>query len=117
EAIGDVAVPLKGASSDIMGRARSVWKVNEQGELEALNADGTAVYETDGTTALQMSTFAQDMIKSAPFLFEKSSGGGGGGGHKRPNGGDDVKTLASSDQKAIGKNLEKIASGEIEVVD
>lgn len=110
--------PVKGALSDIVSRARGLWKVNEKGDLVALDANGNAVYGNDPKSPLTMDEWASSTVKEAPYLFMESKGTGGdgnkGGGNK---GSDGIIRIPASDEALKSKHIEDIATGKAIVVD
>lgn len=113
-AIGDVAVPRKGAWPDLRARARSVWRVKE-GSMVPMDEDGQVLYGPDGEKPLTMQQWIEGMVDSAPHLFEDSSGAGGPG-NKKPVNTNGAKRIVSGDPVAFGANLEGIAKGTVQVV-
>lgn len=103
EAVNKVASPRKSAISDIINRARSVWSVDENGQLvgkDLFNKKGQPMNVEEWATAL---------VADAPHLFESAQGGGAGGGAKRNQQGS-VKVVPN-DPISFGQNLEAIAKG------
>ncbi len=112
-AISGVGAVRKGAIADVIGRARALWVVNEQGQLVAMKGS-EAVYGKSGDKPLTPTEWAQSLMQEAPFLFEPAQGGGAGGS-KREGGSGDTKTIAAGDKKAFGDNLAAIAAGTVKV--
>lgn len=112
EAVSSVGVPAKGALPDIQARATSLWHVDEDGNVVAMEGD-TVKYGADGKNPLSMAEWAESLKQTAPHLFEGSSGGGaGGGGGKQNGGGSTVVSRAD-----LSNNLEDVAAGKVAVVD
>jgi len=109
--------PIQGALDDIYTRAGKTWKVNDKGNLVALDAAGTQVYGTD-TEPLTVDEWLVQTVKDAPYLFEANKGSGGdgdkGGGHK---GSDGVIRIPRSDETLKGLHVEDIATGKAIIVD
>jgi hypothetical protein len=105
--ISNVGVPRKGALGDIMNRARSTWKVNDKGELEApgqYNASGKPV---------TLEEWAQQLLADAPYLFESQQGGSASGGSQKAKQDTGSKVqVDGNDPEAFGRNLEAIAKGQ-----
>jgi len=109
---GKVGTVKKGAMTDILSRARSVFQLQE-GKPVPVGSDGNTLYGTDGNNPLTIAEWTASLVQDVPYLFEGSSGGGGGGDHGA--GGGDDKTLDSPTSLEIGKNLKDIASGKLKI--
>lgn len=109
--------PVSGAMADLFARAGSVWKVNPEGNLVALNAAGEQVYGSEANP-LKLEEWLVQTVKDAPYLFETNEGSGGegnkGAGHK---GSDGIIRIPRSDERLKGLHLEDIATGKAVVVD
>ena len=106
----------KGALPDLLSRVREVWRL-EEGKLVAYNGAGENAIKTygkDGKELLTMKEYLEGLQKSAAHLFENNEGGGATG-NREPGAGNTGNTLDWNDSEAIGRNLEKVASGEIKV--
>lgn len=110
-AVGSVR---KGALPDIMARAHSVWKLDDNLELVAMNGD-QPIIGADGKSPLTPEEYASALLQDAPFFFEGSSGAGGKGG-TAADAGAGGKSVAAGDKVAFGANLEAIAKGEVQVL-
>lgn len=110
QAIGEVAVPRKGAMRDILARARAVWKVDDEGSLIPMNGD-TVMYGPKGDAPLTPQEWGGLLFKEAPYLFEGNVGGGAQGGHSKGAQG----TVEWADADNIGANLEAISTGKVTV--
>jgi hypothetical protein len=111
--------PVQGALSDVVSRARGTWKVNEKGDLVALDGSGNPVYGTDPTVPLTMVEWAATTVKDAPYLFleNKGTGGDGDDGKGGDKGADGIIRIKRTDEAAKSKHIEEIASGKAIVVD
>jgi len=109
--------PIKGALADIFSRAGSVWRVNEEGKLVALNAAGEQVYGGEANP-LTIDEWLVQTVKDAPYLFEASTSTDGKGG-KPPAGpgSDGIIRIPRSDEAAKSRHIEEIATGKAIVVD
>lgn len=107
--LNDVAVPVKGAMQDIFSRARPVFKMNDEGQLEANDQQGNPLMGADGKP-LTMREFAGDLVKNAPYLFDGNKGGGGTG-TKQTTKQAGVVTIRNSDKESVNRNLDGIAKG------
>jgi len=114
-AIGKVGAPAKGAMSDILSRARSVWEVRE-GKLLAKDEEGNVRFGKDGKEPMTPDEWAQVIVQEAPHLFEGSGGGGAGGAAGGSRTYSSSKQIAAGDRDGFSRNLEKIAKGEVKVV-
>jgi hypothetical protein len=66
---------------DIQARAKSVWRVSDDGTLQAVDAAGTQVYSLkEPGTPLGMKEWLQSIAASAPHFLKPSAGGGAPGG-------------------------------------
>lgn len=77
------------ALSDILARARNIYKVNEDDEVVPLKSDGkTVIYGADGATAMSANEWVQGLQKTAPHFFTSNTGGDAQGADKGkyPNG-------------------------------
>lgn len=113
-ALSEVGVPRKGAVQDILGRARSVWSVGDDGRLVAKDAQGNVMYGKEGKAPMTPQEWAGSLVQEAPFLFEASTGGGASGGKQNQNS-NGAKVISRNDKDAFAANLEAIASGKVEV--
>lgn len=106
-----------GAMEDVFSHAeRFGWKLDETGTaLVARDADGHQRTSTANPgRPVTLDEYFKDVLPSdKPFYFEGSAGGGASGGGAGRSG----RHVKASDQQAIDANIEKIASGEIEVVE
>jgi len=112
-AVGEVGTVRKGALSDVMSRARSMFTLKD-GEPVALR-DGNIVYSAkDPNKPMTISEWAGKLPEDAPHLFEDSKGGGGRGNERtgQPPG---SKSIDAGDRAGFSKNLEGIAKGEVTV--
>ena len=111
EAITALGNVQQGAMADIQSRARNTWKLDEEGNPVAFDAAGNPRFGKDGKAPLTFGEWGEELLESAPFLFQGSTGAGGKGSDKnteRKTGG----TIDARDGDAFLSNLEKIASGE-----
>jgi len=111
-AVSAIGQPRKGAMEDIKQRARKIWQMNDVGKMKPM-LDGEVMRGKSGEE-LDMEEWSQNLLASAPHLFEPGKGGGAPGG-----GGVDLdlsprKSIDSTDALAIGKNLADIASGKVD---
>lgn len=100
-----------GAMQDILARARNVWSVDEEGELQP-RRNGNTLYGKDPNVPLTMDEWATELVHDAPWLFRGSQGGGAGGSGQAAGNG---AVLAPGDQDAINSNIENIAAGKVVV--
>ena len=63
------------AMEDVLSRGRAVFRV-EDGQAVAFNEQGRQMYLDDAVTPLNINTWIEGLIESAPHLFESSKGSG-----------------------------------------
>ena len=113
-AISEVAIPRKGAMSDIMARANRTFGIDDEGVITATK-DGKALFNKEGAP-LSMTDWAAEQFEEAPFLFEPTSGGDAQGGEVKHSG--SVIRKGQIDGKSLhGDTISAIASGDVTVVD
>lgn len=109
--------PIQGAMDDIYSRAGQVWKVNEEGQLVALDSKGQQKYGSEANP-LTLDEWIVQTVKDAPYLFETNEGTGGDGGkgtgHK---GSDGILRIPRSDEALKGQHIEDLATGKAIMVD
>lgn len=104
----------QGALDDVRLRASRVWKVDDKGTLQAKGSDGNALFNKKGE-ALTLEDWAQELVTTAPHLFEASGGGGAGGGSRRDGNTPDGVKVIKNDPLLIGKYAKEIAEGKVVV--
>jgi len=110
--------PVQGALADIVGRARGTWKVDEKGELVALDANDNPVYGADPTVPLTMAEWATTTAKDAPYLFMENTGSGGdGSGTGGKKGSDGIIRISRSDEAAKSAHIQDLAEGKAVLID
>ena len=111
--VTEVGAVRQGALTDILSRAHGVFQLNDKQEVVAMR-DGSVRYGKDGKAPLTSKEFCEELLETAPYLFENSGGGGanGDGGHGGQGG---SKTIAAGDGKAFSNNLQDIADGIVTV--
>lgn len=67
---------LPEAAEDIILRARSTFKLNEEGVPVALDGDGQVIYGKDGKTPLTPVEWAESLQETAPHLWPRAQGAG-----------------------------------------
>lgn len=92
KAVNQFAVPKKDAIDDIMGRAKATW-VMENGEPVPKMGD-KLLYGKDGKSLLTFAEYAENLVKTAPHLFDDTKGTGakGGDGSRSRGGKMDMET-------------------------
>lgn len=83
QAIKDAAVDpesgvLPSAIPDILGRARQVWRAEDNGAVVAYKND-LKLYGADGGSELTPKEWLSKLKEEAPFFFKGTQGGGAGG--------------------------------------
>lgn len=63
---------------DILSRARSVYRVKDDGSLVAMSGD-SVLYGADGETSMQPKEWLAKLLKDAPYFAKGSTGGGASG--------------------------------------
>jgi hypothetical protein len=111
QAVGAVK---QGALDDVMGRARTVWNINDKDELEA-----KGLFNEDGEP-MTVEEWSKHLLKQAPHLFEPGSGGGAGGGATTKNKTDNRAAIRAGDDGILRlngkKDLDGISDGSIRVI-
>lgn len=106
-----------GAMTDILNRARSIFKIDENGQMVPYDQNGGIRYGKNGSDPLSLDEWAQGLLQEAPYLFEPGSGGGASGGKKDTQKSGSKIRVNRRDPMAMGKYAEQIASGEAVAVD
>lgn len=81
------------ALSDVMRRAREVFKVTDTGTLEAME-NGVVLRGEDGVAPMTVTEWIKSLRKTAPHYFKSSGGGGAAGGNGGADGGLSADALA-----------------------
>lgn len=113
KAVSQVGAVRKGATQDLIARARQMWRVVDGNPIAMLGE--APVFGKDGKSHLTFPEWAAQVFEEAPYLFEASSGSGAHNNGKPPPTGKQG-TIIAGDAVEFGKNLEKIAKGEVKVV-
>ena len=122
QAVGN---PAKGAMQDILNRARSSFKIEEdinnpgQKTLIPYNVEtDTPLYGVDTTSYMTPEEWAAQLMKDVPYLWQESSGGGAKGSTGPATG--DTKgspnVIHKNDNAARLANMDHIISGKMRVV-
>lgn len=109
--ISTVGSLRKGAMDDVLNRAQNFFKYKD-GNIMALDGDGSPIYGKDGKTPMSVTEWCQSLAENAPYLFENSSGGGSNGNNNSVTG---MRTISKGDNKGFITNLDAIAKGEVQV--
>lgn len=102
---------LEEAMDDWLGRAMNVFKLNDSGEVVAMNGDAPAYSKENPGKPLGMEEFALSLRTEAAHLYKPSKGADDGKGS--PGGQSGTKTFDADDDDAWIANLEGIAKGEV----
>lgn len=70
---------LPEAMEDIVLRARSTWRLNDDGDPVAIDADGEVILGKDGKTPLTPAEWADSLREAAPHLWPRAQGAGAQG--------------------------------------
>lgn len=81
---------LPEALEDIVLRAHSLWRLNDDGDPIALNGEDV-VLGKDGKTPLSPSEWAESLREAAPHLWPKAQGSGATGTNNAANNGKSLK--------------------------
>lgn len=114
--ISSAASPKKGAIVDIIGRAKSIFSVSDEGAIEAKKDDGTPLFNSE-SKPFTITDFAADLMKNAGYLFETSTGGDAHG-NLNLSPGQSMVSKSQIDGKSVGTDtLKGLASGAIQVTE
>lgn len=69
------------AVDDAILRAKNMFHLGENGDLQALDADGQLIYGKDGKSGLTVSEWFESQKETAPHWFPSIGGSGTKGGH------------------------------------
>lgn len=114
------AVGLKarqGAMEDLTRRAREVWRIDEKGNMVAIDPKATGpMYSSEkaGEPITMKEYVTKRLATEAAHLFEASGGGGAQGGQRAggiPSGG----YVSVSDPLEVGRHLKEISKGTVKV--
>ena len=85
------------AIDDVVFRGRNTFKLGEDlTTVVAVDAQGQKLFDKDGQTPLQVSSWVKDLKKTAPHLFKGNNGSGASGsGSGAPGSGDTSKMSAT----------------------
>jgi hypothetical protein len=97
------------ALDDVVLRGRQVFSTAD-GKMIAKNERGEALYDKDGQSPLQVTTWLKDLKKGAPHLFEGMRGAGAPGSGSGPGGLDMSKATATQKIQA-GLALQRQGQG------
>lgn len=102
---------VTGARPDIHDRTLKRFEINDDGERVARSG----VLDKDGNP-MSIAYHVDDLVTNAKHLFVASKGGGGRGDETTSTGpADKGDVLQAPDAIIFGRNLDKIAKGEVEV--
>lgn len=68
------------ALPDILSRAYSNWKVDQEGNVRAFDDKGNVIYGSDGASPMTPQEWVNRLRDQAPYFFKDSEGGGASGG-------------------------------------
>jgi hypothetical protein len=107
-AIGKQGMKIRqGALPDILARARNVWKLTEDADMQPLGPNGEALRSpADANNFLNMEEYASGLLEEAPHLFEGAKGSDSQGNERRAAGANNVDM---DDPVAMGDNVEALA--------
>jgi hypothetical protein len=84
---------LPEAMEDIVLRGQSTWRVNDDGDVVAMNGD-EVVLGKDGKTPLTPIEWAESLREAAPHLWPKAQGTGAPGSSTQPRSGSEIFKLS-----------------------
>ena len=86
EAVHATATPHSAAVPDILYRAKSQWRLSEDGSLYAVDEFGNKQYSKGGDELISPAEWSKNLVENARHLFAASVGSSatGSGGAKRP---------------------------------
>jgi hypothetical protein len=86
EAVNNVAQPHQAAVPDILYRAKSQWRLNEDGQMYAVDEYGNKVYGKGSDEPISPTEWSKNLVENARHLFSASVGSAatGSGSAKRP---------------------------------
>ena len=86
DAVHSVATPHAAAVPDILYRAKSQWRLQEDGGLYAVDEYGNKVYGKNSDELISPAEWSRNLVENARHLFANSLGSQatGSGGAKRP---------------------------------
>jgi len=82
DAVHAVAVPHSAAMPDIMYRAKSQWRLDEDGSMYAVDEYGNKVYAKGSDELISPTEWAKNLVENARHLFAESVGTGSVGSGK-----------------------------------
>jgi hypothetical protein len=96
------------AIEDAMLRARSIFRLTEDGKAVQLGEDGTPVIGKDGKTPFSPAEWLEGMRDAAPHWFPAGNAGGGATGGKDLSGGNKVIKRAAWNALSADKKAEML---------
>jgi hypothetical protein len=91
------------AIPDVLSRAKSIFSVNDEANIVALDQSGGVVLGADGKKPLQPEEWLKGLKEQAPHLFPPSKGGGAGGGGRATGSNDDLQSLPPTERLRIAR--------------
>jgi len=85
QAVQEVATPHQSAMQDILSRAKSQWRLNDDGELYAVDESGSRIYNKSGDEPISTHEWAKNLTTQASHLFQSSQGTGSSGSFQKSN--------------------------------
>jgi hypothetical protein len=82
DAVHNVAVPHAAAMPDILYRAKSQWRLDEDGSMYAVDEYGNKVYAKGSDELISPTEWAKSLVENARHLFAESIGTGSTGSGK-----------------------------------
>jgi len=83
QAVQEVATPHQTAMQDILSRAKSQWRLGDEGDLYAVDESGSRIYNKAGDEGISPTEWAKNLVQSANHLFQSSQGTGSLGSQQK----------------------------------
>jgi len=113
--VSSTANPQKGAMPDIISRGRKIFKIDDKGQVVAVDEKGNTRFGKDGISSLSIEEWAVNLPVEAPFLFEPAKGIQSPGSTPGVINQGGKKILITRDPVELGKHASEIAKEEISV--
>jgi hypothetical protein len=85
QAVQEVATPHQTALTDILSRAKSQWRLGDDGELYAVDESGSRIYNKAGDEPISTHEWSKNLSQNASHLFQNSQGTGSFGSINKSN--------------------------------
>lgn len=85
QAVQEVATPHQSAMQDILSRAKSQWRLDDDGELYAVDETGSRIFNKSGDEPISTHEWSKNLATQASHLFQSSQGTGSFGSSQKSN--------------------------------